>query len=57
MVAAALRYNRCLALPGLADAASGDELAAIGTPEQVDDVGRPRRRRYPWSRRRGSRRR
>ena len=39
MVTAALRYNRCLALPGLAAAATGDELPAIAHPDQVDDVG------------------
>ena len=38
MAAAAHRYNRCIALPGLAAAATADELTGIVHPEQVGDV-------------------
>ena len=38
MVTAALRFTRCIALPGLAAAATADELTPIVHPEQVGDV-------------------
>ena len=38
MVAAAHRYSRCVALPGLAAAATSDELTPIVHPEQVGAV-------------------
>jgi uncharacterized protein (TIGR02680 family) len=38
MVTAAHRFNRCLALPGLAAAAAADELAGVVHPEQVGAV-------------------
>ena len=38
LVAAAHRFNRCLALPGLAAAATADAVPGIVHPEQVGDV-------------------